>query len=304
MVEEKIIDEEYLKVIDEKIEMIPLTFDVVLKSVFTKNQDHLKKFLLSVLKLNFDPKTTKIRISNTEIVKQYTKESQKRVDILVVINDVLYVDIEANRSPFKRVKRRNTMYLDKINTLILEVGEKMKKASERFVYQLNLNAVDKTFDLPDDVVGLCSLKTKKVYDDNKLILLKYLVYYREKYYNKDKEKTEDEIWLAALTAENFTELNEILSHILTDEERNRFVRSAIEMSQLEFNLAEWEAEKLNQMVIDDTREEGREVGHKEGREETLKETIINMLKKEIPIKTISEITNKTLEEIEELRKQI
>ena len=300
MVEEKIIDEEYLKVIDEKIEMIPLTFDVVLKSVFTKNQDLLKKFLLSVLKLNFDPKTTKIRISNTELVKQYTKESQKRVDILVVINDVLYVDIEANRSPFKRVKRRNTMYLDKINTLILEVGEKMKKANERFVYQLNLNAVDKTFDLPDDVVGLCSLKTKKVYDDNKLILLKYLVYYREKYYNKDKEKTEDEIWLAALTAENFTELNEILSHILTDEERNRFVRSAIEMSQSEFNLAEWEAEKLNQMVIDDTREEGRE----EGREETLKETIINMLKKEIPIKTISEITNKTLEEIEELRKQI
>ena len=296
MVQEKTIDEEYLKVIDEKVEMIPLTFDVVLKGVFTKNQDLLKKFLLSVLNLNLDPKTTKIRISNTELIKQYTKESQKRVDILVVINNTLYVDVEANRSPFKRVKRRNTMYLDKINTLILEVGEKMKKANERFIYQLNLNTVDKKFDLPDDVVGLCSLKTKKVYQDNKLILLKYLVYYREKYYNKDIENTEDEIWLAALTAENFTELNEILSHILTDEERNRFVRSAIEMSQLEFNLAEWEAEKLNQMVIDDTREEGRE--------EAIKETIINMLKNDIPVETIQKITNKSLEEIEDLRKQI
>ena len=296
MVQEKTIDKEYLKVIDEKVEMIPLTFDVVLKGVFTKNQDLLKKFLLIVLNLNLDPKTTKIRISNTELIKQYTKESQKRVDILVVINDTLYVDVEANRSPFKRVKRRNTMYLDKINTLILEVGEKMKKANERFVYQLNLNAEDKKFDLPDDVVGLCSLKTKKIYQDNKLILLKYLVYYREKYYNKDIENTEDEIWLAALTAENFTELNEILSHILTDEERNRFVRSAIEMSQLEFNLAEWEAEKLNQMVIDDTREEGRE--------EAIKETIINMLKNDIPVETIQKITNKSLEEIEDLRKQI
>ena len=76
------------------------------------------------------------------------------------------------------------------------------------------------------------------------------------------------------------------------------------MSQLEFNLAEWEAEKLNQMVIDDTREEGREEGIIEGKKKGINETIINMLKNDIPVETIQKITNKSLEEIEDLRKQI
>ena len=304
MVEDKVINEKYLKEVDERLKMIPLTFDVVLKGVFTKNQDLLKKFLICVLNLDLEPDTTKIHISNTELIKQNVKEYQKRVDILVVINEKFTVDIEVNRSPFKRVKRRNTMYLDKVNTLILEVGNKTIKVNDKFVYQLNLNAVDKEYDEPDDIVGLCSLKTNKIYQDNKFIILKYLVYYREIYYNKDIENTEEEIWLASLTAENFTELNEILSHILTDEERCRFIRSAIEMSELEFNLVEWEAEKLNQMVIDDTIDDALEEGMAKGRNETLKETIINMVKKDIPIITISEVTGKTVEEIEALKEQI
>ena len=181
MVEDIVIDEKYLKEVDERLKMIPLTFDVVLKGVFTKNQDLLKKFLICVLNLYLEPETTKIHISNTELVKQNVKEYQKRVDILVVINEKFTVDIEANRSPFKRVKRRNTMYLDKVNTLILEVGNKTIKVNDKFVYQLNLNAVDKEYDEPDDIVGLCSLKTNKIYQDNKFIILKYLVYYREIY---------------------------------------------------------------------------------------------------------------------------
>ena len=49
---------------------------------------------------------------------------------------------------------------------------------------------------------------------------------------------------------------------------------------------------------------GREEGIKDGREEGIKETIINMLKKDIPIITISEVTGKTQEEIELIKKQI
>ena len=37
MVEDIVIDEKYLKEVDERLKMIPLTFDVVLKGVFTKN---------------------------------------------------------------------------------------------------------------------------------------------------------------------------------------------------------------------------------------------------------------------------
>ena len=304
MVEDKIMDEEYLKGVDETLEMIPLTFDVVFKGMFETNLDLLKDFLISVLKLKVDYETTKIHLSNTELPKENVKEYQKRIDILVVINKKITVDIEVNRSKFEDSKERNTMYLDKINTLILEVGDKKIKLKDTILCQLNLNVIDKEYEEPDDVICLCSLKTNKIYQNNKFIFLKYLVKFREIYYNEDIEKTRGEIWLAALTAENFTELNEMLSHILTDEERCRFVRRAIKMSKSKINLAEWEAEKLNELVREKARESAMNEGIKVGEEKKLKETIINMLKKDIPANTISEITGKTVEEITSLKEQI
>ena len=299
MIQEKFIDDEYLKKVDAEIKMIPLTFDVVFKGIFEKNLDLLKDFLLCILKLKVDYETTKIHLTNTELPKENVKEYQKRVDILVVINEKYTVDIEANRSPFEDSKERNTMYLDKINTLILEVGDKKIKLKDTIVCQLNLNVEDNEYDEPDDIVGLCSLKTNKVYQENKFILLKYLVYFREKYYNKDIEKTKDEIWLAALTAENFTELNEILSHILNDEERSKFVKQAIRMSKTKINLAEWEAEKLNEMA----REKAHTRALNEGVKKGINDTIINMIKNDIPIETIKKVTGKTIEEIELLKNQ-
>ena len=184
------------------------------------------------------------------------------------------------------------------------MGDKKIKLKDTVLCQLNLNVVDKNYDLPDDVICLCSLKTNKIYQNNKFIFLKYLVNFRKIYYNDDIEKTRGEIWLAALTAENFTELNEILIHILTDEERCRFIRRAIKMSKSKINLAEWEAEKLNELVREKARESAMNEGIIKGREEGIKETIINMLKKDIPIIMISEVTGKTQEEIETFKKQI
>ena len=88
------------------------------------------------------------------------------------------------------------------------------------------------------------------------------------------------------------------------------------MSKSKINLAEWEAEKLNELVREKAREsamnegikkgrdEGREEGIKTGKEETLRETVINMLKNDIPVETIQKITGKTVEEITSLKEQV
>ena len=83
MVGEKILDKEYLKKVDMEVKMIPLTFDVVLKGVFERNRDLLKKFVISVLKLEIDESDTDIEIIKNELLKENIKEYQKRVDILV-----------------------------------------------------------------------------------------------------------------------------------------------------------------------------------------------------------------------------
>ena len=84
MVETKIITKEYPKEVDEALEMIPLTFDVVLKSVFVRNLDLLKRFIIDVLNLDIDLDKARIRLSNNELLKENTCEYQTRVDILVI----------------------------------------------------------------------------------------------------------------------------------------------------------------------------------------------------------------------------
>ena len=108
----------YFKEVDKKIKMIPITFDVEFKSIFERNLDLLKRFLISTLNLDLDINTTTITISNNELIKENNKEYQKRVDILAVLNDNIYVDVEVNRSLFEKVKKRNSLYSDKIYSMI------------------------------------------------------------------------------------------------------------------------------------------------------------------------------------------
>ena len=299
MVEEKILDKEYLMKVDMDLKMIPLTFDVVLKGVFERNQDLLKRFIISVLKLEIDLSNTDIEITKNELLKENVKEYQKRVDILVILNDKIYVDIEINRSSFEKSKFRNSLYCDKLYTTLLETGEKASELKNFYLYQLNLNTEDKSTPYGEDMIVMYSTTTKEIFIDNKIMILKYLEFYRKLYYTNVDKLKEDEIWLAALTARNFTELNKMLAHILNDVDRSRFVKEAIRMSKSKINLAEWEAEKLNEMA----REKAHTRALNEGVKKGINDTIINMIKNDIPIETIKKVTGKTIEEIELLKNQ-
>ena len=139
---EKYVNNKYLEEVDKKIEMIPLTFDVVFKGVFERNKDILKKFLISTLDLKLDIDSAKIEILNNELITENIKEYQKRVDILVVLNDTIYIDIEINRSNFEKVKKRNSLYCDKLYSMLLDMGDKTTKLNDIYLYQLNLNTKD------------------------------------------------------------------------------------------------------------------------------------------------------------------
>ena len=303
MVETKIITKEYLKEVDEALEMIPLTFDVVLKAVFVRNLDLLKKFIIDVLNLDIDPDKAKIRLSNNELPKENTSEYQKRVDILVIINNYLHVDIEANRGDFRKVKNRNQIYLDKLHTMVLETGDNIKKLNDIFVYQLNLNKSldDSVQDIKEDEIYLYSKATQEKYLDNKVTYIKSLDYFRKDYYTNGMSLTDSDIWLAALTAKTFTELNEMLSRILNDKDRSRLVREAIRMSKSNFVLSEWESEKMEELVREESRRIDHEDGFNEGIEQTTANMIQQMLRNNASLDFISNVTGKTKEEIEKIK---
>ena len=80
------------------------------------------------------------------------------------------------------------------------------------------------------------------------------------------------------------------------------------MSKLKFNLHEWEKEKMDELVREESkridREEGFNAGVEQGIEQEKNTTIKNMLNKNMDLKDIAEITGKTIEEIKKIQQTL
>ena len=170
----------------------------------------------------------------------------------------------------------------------------------------------------EDIVVPYSIITNTIYINNDITYIRYLDYYRNLYYNGDVELTEDEYWLALLTSENYMELNDIASKFLSDEAREKLVKDVIRLSNDELIFDEYEqmmGDKLieyeeEQSLLEEGREEGYDsgfqdgvnTGFEQGIEQNKLEMIQRMLKNKVDYETISNITEKTIDEIKEIEK--
>ena len=290
--------------VEEKF--IPLTRDFMFKRIFTNNPEILKKFLISVLKLDINPDLATITILNNELTKAREKEYHKTVDIYARINNNLRIDIEVNSEKFNTVKVRNTFYLNKIKVDTTDVGVNYKDFSKIYFYQLNLNIQKSDKDLEEEY-EILSTKTHKRLLDNYKIVCKSLDYYNELYYNQDNKLSEDIIWLSLLNASSLDELKEIAGFVMNDKEKEKFVSDCEDACKDVKWLSEWKsdfwADVVRHNVLEDAKNEGLKVGIEQGIEQKETEMIKGMLKKNIDIETISEITGISLKEIKEIEKK-
>ena len=299
---------EYLEKLDKKIEMIPLTVDSAFKSVMTKNTKIFKRFLIETLDIDIDPNNSNLIFLDKELIKENYKEHGKTVDLNVKLDSNLLINVEVNRRDFETIKRRNKLYLEKLHTMQYEVGEDYKDLASEYIYQLNLNYKDKYKNIGENIIVSYDITSNKIFDDNIKIYIKHLEYYKNMFYTNPKSMTYDEIFMAGMMAENFTEIYNIMKNILSDKELNRFMGSMINMSKEYFPIHEWEKEKMDKLVRDTERklaiEEGLEQGLEQGREENTINVIKIMLKKKFPYQDISEISGKSIKEIKEIEKSI
>ena len=298
------INEITVKEIDEKVRLIPLTYDFMFKSVFSKNLEILKEFLVDLLHLEYELEELDIRILNNELPKEIYSEYQKRIDVNIVLNDNIFIEIEINREDFSLVKYRNKMYADKVSSMMLESGDNYKKLEDIYFYQLNLNTENKSEAIGEHKIVSYDLTTNEVFIDNQQIILKYLEFYYRLYYNEPKKRTKDVIWLAALSAKNFTELYQMLKQVLLEKELNKFMKDVINMSLEDFNLHEWQRDKFDALLAQEKEElaieRGLAKGIEQGIEQNTLKTIQMMLKKNMSIADIAEITEKSIEEVEKI----
>ena len=87
------------------------------------------------------------------------------------------------------------------------------------------------------------LNSKETYNDNKFVLIKYLEYYRDLYYNGDEELDESCLWLVLFTSKSFLEMYNILGKLFDDDKREQFIRNVIDMINDRVIFEDWELEK-------------------------------------------------------------
>ena len=291
------LETEYFEQLDEKLTLVPLTYDKAFKRIFRINLDILKEFLKDVIPLEID-KECNIRLMDGEL----PKEKGRIVDIYVVLDGKIYVDIEMNKSKFENVLQRNIKYKDKLSSMIPENDEDFKSITSTKLYQLNLNAYP--FEkILDDIIVLYGLKTHKIYSSDECMIVKSLERYRDLYYNKSNRE-KDVIWLTILTSRTFTELYELSRQILSRDKVKKLMEAAVSMSKDGFILHEWQKDKFDALVkyneIEDAKKEGRTEGIAEGTKEKTIEIARNLLNMQMSIEDISKATGLTEDEIKSL----
>ena len=285
---------EHLENLDQTLSLIPLSYDRAFKSVFKINLDILKDFLKVIIPININDNDS-INLLDSEIPVTSKNEYKRTVDILVVINNKIFIDIEMNKSKFEYVSDRNFSYGDIISTRVIETGEDINNLKYKYVYQLNLNESPYEDILEDDIV-LYGLKSHKIYNSNRHTLTKSLELYRNLYYNEGN-RNKEVIWYTMLTARTFSELYELARQVLDEDKVQKLMEAVINMSKDEFIIHEWQKEKMDALVKHNELEGAK----KEGTKEKTLEIAKNLLNMKMSIEDISKATGLTIQEIEKLR---
>lgn len=273
-----------------------MSYDRAFKSTFKTNQNILKHILNASLPITISQED-KISLLDSELPIINKKEHEQIVDIFVVINNTIYVDIEMNRSKFENVFERNTKYKNRMSNVIFEKGENLKELKTKYLYQLNLNASPNE-EILEDTIVMYGLNTNKIYSSKESVIIKSLERYRDLYYNGVRDKKV--IWLTILTARNFSELYELASQILDEEELKKLMEASINMSKDGFVLHAWQKEKMDALVKYNEIEEATNKGKAEGIKENTIEIAKKLLKENIDVETISKTTGLTKEDIQKL----
>ena len=292
----------------KKVDRLPITDDYIFKRVFAfeGNESALKDLLEAIL--NKDIKT--VTIKNPEIIPYEKDEKRGLLDIKAETDDGTILDIEMQMEDEKNTDERGTQYLGKMITEQLKKGDKYKKLKKSIViFITNYNFLKRnSYHSVGKMKFEETLKEEYVemgYEEEDQIASKYIEFH---YIELPKYKREE--------PSKFTKLDQWMCIFTQNEEgiemaekENKEIKRAIDT--LDFISEDpKERERHNSIVMAEYNrltsehnffEAGVEKGIEKGKKEGVLKTAKAMLKRNMPIETIMEITELTREEIEKLK---
>ncbi len=273
-----------------------LLSDTTFKYLFKKeeNKPFFRKTILDVTGIDINGYT----LIDNEINSGNNKKDY-RLDILLKKDDSI-INIEMNqfisRNYYNPTSLKNRNYLYSLASSTYTSGDKFKI---KYITQINFNnslcPTDKH--ITNVTFKLADAKHNVYLDDIKIHEI-YLESFKHSCYtnlgNKDYR-------LLMFTAKSFTEMKALAG---TDKEALNIVDELEKLNKDKYFGGLYDNEviqkKLNNSYHDEGYNEGYSTGYDLGKKETNKEIALNMLKMQIDIKTISEVTNFSVDEIKSI----
>ena len=267
-------------------------YDHAFLALVTFDNEILKQIIYESLNI----KVNQAKIINSKMAKQRLMSRANYLD-LVVETEIGYINIEVSNGSYNKYSaHRNFIYLTSLINNLTKAGMNLKDLPR--VYQINL-IFQENSSQEIDKFKLCSLETKKILTKKVEIVNIYIDKLKKTYYNSNKKLT-DKLLLVGLgmTKEELKENKE--ENIVFEKLLKKLDEMEDKGLAPELMRVEEENEWCRELVIDEAREEGQEIGFEKGSKQKCLDIAGNMLKREFDFKTISEITGLSLNKVKEI----
>lgn len=280
--------------------------DVVFKRIFGKrgNEEILKSFLESILDLKISDLTLDC---NTEILPEISVGKLSRVDVLARLSDGTLVDIEIQTKEKGFKEKRCLQYWSRLYSQDIEKGKDYLQLNkticiwivDSIVYE-EFKEYESTWKVQEARYGI-----QGHFSDFEIHIIEL-----QKFRNTDiikPSKKEFWLWFIDYTKKELVDVSvkDVKEVEKAYEEYKRITSDKALMNAI-INMDMAEMDRAQE--ITDARLEGKQEGIKEGetrgKEENKIEIAKKMLKSKIDVEKISEFTELTIEELEELKKNI
>ncbi len=291
-------------------QFIPLTSNTMFKELFGKNKRYVSLLLSWQLELDY-----KYVYKNIQYIDKYLgidksiKDYKFETDVIVVLDDTFY-NIEMNNGYWPGLENRNLAYLNRIFTSQFNKGddkEVFNKAKK--VIQINYNSYNEPKDKNNGESVMYDLINEVVTSDRESQININLAKVKEKSYNKvTKKLTGIEKIARVLLSENRKDVD-----FEMNEETEKLLEKIEELSSKVKIIGAYNKEKEEAMIkrsiasqamedgISKGIRQGISQGISQGINQGITKTVKNMLKKNLDIDTISEVSGMSKNDILKLK---
>jgi len=285
-----------------------LLYDPVFKSIFTGNENILGKMISDITGFNYLFLENNIYFDTNELSIDRFNEKFKRCDFIVRVDDDNIINLEINTKTYPGYLIKNLSYIFHIFKTNSVKGDKYNDNLE--VTQININ----NFSNGDKSLSKYYLKedeSNELYTRSLQIFDLSVVKCKEIYYNNLRKEVPRYIkWGALLSCklDEIDKMEKILGELLLEKEVriimdkiNKLKDDSLFMSDVE-RLA-WEEWEYNSIVAD-AENKGMEKGVEKGMEKNTIDMVKSMLNNGLSYDVIAKVTNKSMEDIKSIEKDI